>query len=54
VCKSFLESRSKQRDVALAGIGTERFQRAAADAALGRGDGADEGRIVVRLASRRR
>jgi hypothetical protein len=40
--------------MALAGITAERLQRAAADAAPGRADGADEGRVVVLLASRRR
>ena len=45
--KAFLEGRREKRDVALAGVSTEYFERRPADAALGRGDGTDEGRIVV-------
>ena len=33
--------------LALAGVGSERLQRRATDAAFGRGDGADESRVVV-------
>ena len=45
--EAFFKCRGKQRDVALAGVGAERFQRRAADAALGCRHRADEGRIVV-------
>ena len=41
------EGRLEQADVAGAGVAAQRLQRGAADAALGHGDGADEGRIVV-------
>ena len=41
------ESRLEQADVTLSGIAAEFLQRGVADAALGRGDGADEGRVVV-------
>ena len=41
--------RGEQAHMAATGMAPERFQRRPADAAPGRGDGADEGRIVVRI-----
>jgi hypothetical protein len=43
------EGRLEQTDVARPGIAAEFFQRGVTDAALGRGDGADEGGIIVRV-----
>ena len=45
--ETLLEGGVKERDVALAGIGTEDLQGGRADAALGGRRGADEGRVVV-------
>ena len=44
-----LESRLEQADVARPGVCPELLQRGVADAAPGRGDRADEGRIVIRI-----
>jgi hypothetical protein len=52
--EALFEGCREQGQVALAGVATEGLQRAGADTAPRRAHGADEGRVVVLLASRRR